>query len=267
MSKNILDILKNDLHKKELAISNGVDYYVELNCQKSELEWVKKSIMKSVLPKLIGFDKYEINWEQCSTEATKNSIKEICDYYKNNKTSTILLAKKFGFSQQTIIKYLKKGNELKWCVFNPKENMRESAKERSKNKIKTVFQYNLNGKFIRKWSNGLSEIETKLGISKSCIISCCNGRNKSAGGYMWSYIYKEIIGQYKNLSANVVVQCSLDGKFIKLWDSITEAQKSLNISHISDCCRGKCKTNGGYKWMYYNNWITQYIGDDKNEKI
>jgi hypothetical protein len=50
-----------------------------------------------------------------------------------------------------------------------------------------------------------------------------------------------------------VNQYSLDGKFIKTWNSLTKAAKALNCSqpHISDVCNGKRKTTGGYIWKYY----------------
>lgn len=47
-----------------------------------------------------------------------------------------------------------------------------------------------------------------------------------------------------------ILQFSLDNKFIKQWNSIKEAEKKLNISHISDCCGKKRKTAGGYIWKY-----------------
>ena len=36
----------------------------------------------------------------------------------------------------------------------------------------------------------------------------------------------------------------------KVFDSMTQAQKELNINNISACCRGIYKTAGGYHWEY-----------------
>ena len=47
-----------------------------------------------------------------------------------------------------------------------------------------------------------------------------------------------------------VIQYDLDGNFIKMWDSIKDAQQTLKISHISRCCLGKSKTAGGYVWKH-----------------
>jgi len=49
-----------------------------------------------------------------------------------------------------------------------------------------------------------------------------------------------------------VKQMDLDGNLIKVWDSISQAQKTLQIGHISEVCRNNktYKTSGGYKWEY-----------------
>lgn len=54
-----------------------------------------------------------------------------------------------------------------------------------------------------------------------------------------------------------VKQIDLDGNIVKVWNSISEAQKALQIKHISEVCRGvgRHKTSGGYKWEYYEKKI------------
>ena len=56
------------------------------------------------------------------------------------------------------------------------------------------------------------------------------------------------------LQKKPVKQLSLNGNLIMMWESIGKAQKTLNIRHMSECCRNKKnKTTGGYKWEYYEN--------------
>jgi group I intron endonuclease len=51
-----------------------------------------------------------------------------------------------------------------------------------------------------------------------------------------------------------VSQYDMNGNFIKTWDAISDAQRTLNIdvSHISKCCRNKLKSAGGFTWKYAN---------------
>lgn len=59
----------------------------------------------------------------------------------------------------------------------------------------------------------------------------------------------------KNPRCKSVVQLSLDGEVIRIWNYAKEPIDSgyINLkttSSIIDCCKGKVKTAGGYKWVY-----------------
>ena len=51
-----------------------------------------------------------------------------------------------------------------------------------------------------------------------------------------------------------VIQYDLFGNKIKEWDSIREAARNNRVSgcNISNCCKGRCKTSGGYIWKFKN---------------
>jgi group I intron endonuclease len=53
-------------------------------------------------------------------------------------------------------------------------------------------------------------------------------------------------------SKRKVKQIDLNGNLIKIWDSISMAEKTLQIRHISEVCRNvkNQKTAGGFKWEY-----------------
>lgn len=54
-------------------------------------------------------------------------------------------------------------------------------------------------------------------------------------------------------SIKSVDQLSLEGVFIKTWESMTIAAKELGLdrSNIGACCNGRIKTCGGYKWRFH----------------
>ena len=53
-------------------------------------------------------------------------------------------------------------------------------------------------------------------------------------------------------TAKKINQYALNGKFIKQWNSLSDASRNLRISvsGISACCRNINKTCGGYIWRY-----------------
>ena len=60
-----------------------------------------------------------------------------------------------------------------------------------------------------------------------------------------------------NPKSKKVVQLTLDGDLVKVWDSAKDAvrEEGFSDSHISNCCKGKRKTHRGYKWVYYEEYI------------
>lgn len=48
-----------------------------------------------------------------------------------------------------------------------------------------------------------------------------------------------------------IQQLTIDGKYLRSWDSISEASKTLNLNHasISKCVNGHYKTAEGFKWV------------------
>lgn len=55
-----------------------------------------------------------------------------------------------------------------------------------------------------------------------------------------------------NSHCRKVVQYTLEGEFIKVWDYIKQASEELNINdtHIVNCGKGTRKSAGGYQWRY-----------------
>lgn len=56
----------------------------------------------------------------------------------------------------------------------------------SPKKSKKILQFTKSREFIREWPS-MSEAERELGISHNHICACCQGKRKSAGGYIWEY--------------------------------------------------------------------------------
>ena len=49
-----------------------------------------------------------------------------------------------------------------------------------------VNQFSLDGKFIRRW-DCMKDIQYQLGFKQSAICVCCQGKRKSAYGFLWRY--------------------------------------------------------------------------------
>ena len=99
------------------------------------------------------------------------------------------------------------------------------------------------------WINNKKRSEAhKKNLSKSCI-----GRVSPNKGKKYSDEHKFKLRNASTVK-KIVLQFDLNNVLIKEWVSISLAEKTLKIKHISECCRNinGYKTAGGYVWKYKN---------------
>ena len=63
---------------------------------------------------------------------------------------------------------------------------------------------------------------------------------------------KKTIKNIGKRCSKITFQYDLQDNFIKEWESVSEVARQLNINqkNISECCKGRRKTAGGYIWRY-----------------
>lgn len=77
-------------------------------------------------------------------------------------------------------------DNLEWCTHKYNNNYGDHNKKLSESKCFLIDQYDLEGNFIKTWL-GMRNIERELGIKNQGICSCCKGKLKTSGGYVWKY--------------------------------------------------------------------------------
>jgi hypothetical protein len=113
-ARSLEEVQENDLIKHNLAISNGIEEqnYVVLDCYKSEMQYIKNSIMSSNLPTLLNFTEDDIDWQKCDEFATSSRIYEACCHWNNGLQSYREIASLMKMHHETIKRYIKKGRKL-----------------------------------------------------------------------------------------------------------------------------------------------------------
>lgn len=105
-----------------------------------------------------------------------------------------------------------------------------------------VNQYTTKGEFIKTW-NSTKEIGCYYNISNSTVRSCCNGTTLTCNSFIFLYLNSNIqnrlnlIEENKKLNKWTSKECyykplqySLDGTFIKAWNSCNEVANTLNYN-------------------------------------
>lgn len=134
----------------------------------------------------------------------------------------------------------------------------ESIKTYHKYNQRAIVQLSKDNEFIKEWPT-ITNASKILGLSRASIGRSCrrNKKNILAGGFKWQYkedYESNILPQEKRILERKLVQLSLDGKLVKIWDSISEASKHLGVNRITKQNivfnnKGN-KSYKGFMWMY-----------------
>ena len=188
---NLKEIKNNDIIKKELATKNNISSYVVIDCSYSNEDYIKDNILNSTLAEILDLKK--VDWRECGIFATKTMLKNVCDSWNSSEGMNVkTLSFQYGLTRQTITKYLKIGNRLGLCFYDPSLEQKKYF-ERNKDNYqgKEVFMYS-KGIFIGEFKNAkyLESISLdKFGVElkASDIRAVCRGQQKTHRGYTFKY--------------------------------------------------------------------------------
>ena len=115
--KNIFhrDEKENDMLKDKLAEEHNITV-IRIDCRESEKNFIQKNLENSILSEL--FDLSKVDWNKCAEYASKNIVKDVCDYYNNVSDSTKIIAEHFNLNMTTVVVYLKQGASFGLCDFS-----------------------------------------------------------------------------------------------------------------------------------------------------
>lgn len=192
--------------------------------------WINSLVKKGLKPFIEEIDK-------CTWEESANLEIYYIKYYKSIGCNLVNLTD--GGEGILGLKFSKERiNKLK-------NSLRKHSKK--------VYQYDLNGSFIKEWLNA-KEASENTGLSYTNIIHCCIGLKKSHGSFIWSYTFNNTIKPYSINRSRIkkVKVINIETGNSLIYNSITEACKDLNVftSNAAKCLKGKYKQSGGYKWEY-----------------
>lgn len=108
-SKSKISIQDNDVYKKELAIKNGINNYIIIDCMQSSGDYIKNSILSSELVNF--FDLFNVNWKEIEINSLKSVFINVVEFL-NNGGSRKDAASIFGVSEYTIYRYIKRAGNI-----------------------------------------------------------------------------------------------------------------------------------------------------------
>jgi len=243
---NDIKIIESGIRKTARGYYWCFDFY-GIN-DEEELKNKKKSKLLSV--SLLHTPIKVIN---ITTNEIFNSINEVARQYKINPSliNACINKKQKSTGGYIFMKYEDYINNNKNIDEYYLNNKKLPFKSR---KAKIVI--NVNTKNIY---DSIAKASKETGISSGNISECCYHKRKTAGGYQWEFYHEGI--DINNINLREPREYLLE-KVINLdtnviYNNATSAEKDLNIFHalIINVCKGKQKKSGGYRWMYYKDYL------------
>lgn len=178
-NKTLKEQIENDAHKEELALSNGIKYYIQLDCRKSEKGYIHNSVLNSELS--ILFNLFDVNWNECDDFAHKSYYIDILTYYNNGMKNPVDIANEVKLSHRSVLDALHKLTEDGLCNYNSKKHLSEMQCKRVICLETNKIYYS-----IKDTSND--------GFSPLMVSRCCNDYIETYRGLHWMF-YDEYLKQ------------------------------------------------------------------------
>ena len=161
------EISKIDQQKENNALGNGVEFYYQIDCRYSTLEWCRPNLEKVLCLHYDTAKLTEEDWISADVEANSFSKMDIIEYWNDcdNQSTTGDLANHFNMNFNTIARILKWGNERGLCVYHPETEKKKSlAKAHDLVKVK-LYHYDSEHNLIAEYPS-IAEAKRVTKISK-----------------------------------------------------------------------------------------------------
>lgn len=168
----------------------------------------------------LNLDEYKISFHEGKIKQYSLDGILLNEFDSVNKASSLL-----DIDKKQITNAIFSGAKTQGYYFTKKDNI-DYILNNEKMEFK-IYKYTLDGKFIKEYKN-LSEVKKSLNINKNKLLRAIKN-NGICENYRWSDEKNDFIDVLsKNRRASKVDQYSIDGTFIKTWDSMCKCRKEFS---------------------------------------
>lgn len=138
---------------------------------------------------------------------------------------------------------------------------------------RAIVQLTLDGQYVREWP--AIACVNDYGYNSICVGDCVRHRQRTTNEYRW--MYKEEYQNTKEIETELkdyrgkrkVVQLTLDGKLVKIWDCARDVEKcGFGPQAVNGCCRHKDNRtrHKGFIWEYLEEYETGVFVKNESTK-
>ena len=185
-NKPLYKEIENDKYKESIAIKNGIKKYIQIDCRKSDFDFIEDSILNSDLCEVLNIK--TVDWPVILEKSIKSKIVDVCEMW-NSGTRMEDIMNKLKLSKSSVCRYLNVGNKLNMCNYCGKSEIAKAA----------IY---VHGKPLEVLKNGISQgifqstqqaseyilKNFNVTVKRSSISRVCRGERKSHKGFTFKYI-------------------------------------------------------------------------------
>lgn len=217
----------------------------------TKLGWKTKGILKPQYNKKNGYCQYTIVLD--GKNYYKYVHRLVATYFVDNPNNKEQVNHKDGVKTNNVY------TNLEWVT--QEENMKHCFDKELCSTAKKVSVYDLKGNFINTYVS-LTEAHRQLGLPIGWNSNFNTVKHRQAYGYQFRF--EGDVSPVEDITDTCayykcgLVKLTMDGKFVKLYESLTEAYNELGVTNngvISQVCKGRRNSYRGFKWQYARDYF------------
>lgn len=232
--KDLKSEMLNDNIKRILALDNGIDSYIEVNCSESDFLYIKNSILNSELKNHLQLN--DVNWEELNKNIENSNSLKCLNLWNNQIQDINEISKILNIKPHVVRRYIKIWSDIGRCNYN--EGLSR------KNLIIQTYKDGTS----KTWTSVNEILESNLNYKRVELDKCLCGIIQEVYNCKFEYVN----GIRNGSKAKKVAQYTIEGIKIEEYKSLKEINMKLGYlpSQISACCNEKIRTSYGYVWKY-----------------
>ena len=192
---------ENDLYKEKIALDNGIENYIVIDCRETKFNYITNNVLNSKLKEIVNLD--NVDYELLKRESEHPHVKLVANLWNDGIHDINELMKITNIKKGRLYTLLVRATELNLCSYNPDETLKIAFNNSLKTKYqiysKPVFcnEYNLafgNETIVKKTFQDKFNILLQRSIIHKCLI----GERKHTRNLTFKYITKQEFNDYKN---------------------------------------------------------------------
>ena len=231
---------QNDNYKMNLALSNGIKHYIQLDCKLSDYDYIKNSIIDSKLNDL--FDLSVVDWDRCFKATFSSNVTLCAHLWNDGMKNTKDISDYIGFNITSVIKYLKQAAKIGLCDYELNYT-KNSVANKNLGTVCTLWENGVRNVADLKVASGLSETTVYKMLKRANLPTVPKNAKQRKKKKQTKIKQQTKVKPIKPKTKYLCIETN------RIYNTYSELRKNgFNPKAVSNCCSGFSETSAGFHW-------------------